>query len=132
MSVNIKIQTHHRNPSGFHNKIKWLLKVTDIMKSNLKLISSYIFNRDMSFSEKFSWFSSFAVAKLIIEKSAIFNHFKTKGFISKVDLNFLKHECIKQLGDKYKLSENWEKCKEIIDKEVYNMYCFYFSPKEIL
>lgn len=132
MSVNIKIQTHHRNPSGFHNKIKWLLKTSVNMKSNLKELSSYIFNRDMymTFSEKFSWYASFIVANLIIEKSALFNYFNEKAFISKLNLDFLKHECIKRIGDKYKLSENWEKCKKIIDKEVLNMYCEYFSPKE--
>lgn len=89
----------HKNPSGFHNKIKWLLRASDRNIDNLDTIYKGISKECIK--SRVSWQKAYKVARHIINEQTT-GHFKSfrgeKEFISSLSTNDVKsdHILIKQ------------------------------------
>lgn len=88
---------HHRNPSGFRNKIRWFLSKSLKDLNKLKFIYKYLAVDRMSIYEKFSWDTAYIVAEYICLKTKrganMPNYRKHYDFINTLDIRPIYKIC---------------------------------------
>ena len=133
MSVNIKINAHHRNPSGFHNKIKWFISASSRNLKNIEILYGYVDKEQMTLYEKFSWKTAYIAACFTILNNSrgIINYRQEHNFIKSLDINSIYRNC-KEIckNDKNPLNSDIIYTIDIIKNEIRSAFVKYFSPKE--
>lgn len=132
MSVTITINIHRRNPSGFHNKIRWFLSTSSRNYKNMEYLYEYINKDHMTLYEKFSWKSAYIAAIYIVIRTntGTMNYRQEDGFIKSLDIYSIYRNCTalytynkKPIGTEILDGEN-------IRDEIKFAFDKYFSPKE--
>lgn len=119
MSVTINVKVTRRNPSGLHNKIKWILSKSLEFKKNVYHLQEWIMTEDFTFEQRFSWTIAFISASFIIDKSRFFTKETKNKFISLINYNDLKQKCVKSVHNYKKASRN---NIIIIEREIKNLF----------
>ena len=132
MSVTITINTHRRNPSGFHNKIRWFLSISSRNYKNMEHLYEYINKEHMTLYEKFSWKTAYIAAIYIIihTNTGTMNYRQEDGFIKSLDIDSIYRNC-KEIckNDKKPLNSDIIYTIDIIKNEIRSAFVKYFSPK---